>query len=70
LEIDMKLSSPYGPGMPVKLPPETISSQTSKASGKAKARYPHSPLGTSQANSTAGKAQKRALTPGTSPTGS
>lgn len=65
----MKLGSPYGSGMQVKLPPETISSQTSKASGKAKARYPHSPLSPSQANGSSGKMKKAAYTPG-GPTGS
>lgn len=65
----MKTSNPYGAGMSVKLPPETISSQTSAASGKAKARYPHTPLGTSQANGSAGKMKKAAYTPG-GPTGS
>lgn len=68
----MKMSSnPYGGSYPVKVPPETISNEMSKASDKAKARYPHSPLSPSQANSSAGKAQKgRAMTPGSSPTGS
>jgi hypothetical protein len=68
----MKTSNPYGANHTVKVPPETISNEMSKAGGKAKARYPHPPLGISQANSSAGKMQKsgRAMTPGTSPTGS
>lgn len=68
----MKTSSPYGPGMPVKHTPETVTAQLAKADGKAKARYPHKPLGPGQANSQSAKMEKssRALTPGTSPTGS
>jgi len=67
----MKTSNPYGANMPVKLPPETISSELSKADSKAKARYPHKPL-TNQpggGGSTSGPF-KRAMTPGTSPAGS
>lgn len=41
-----------------------------KNSGKFKARYPHPPLGVSQANGQAGKAKVHAMTPGTTPTGS
>lgn len=40
------------------------------AGGKAKARYPHAPLGPGQNNGQAGKAKVHALTPGTSPSGS
>jgi hypothetical protein len=65
-----KFPAAYGPGMSVTLPPETISKELSKASGKATARYPSTPLGPGQSNGTAGKAKNRALTPGTSPTGS
>ena len=34
----MKTSNPYGANYAVKVPPETVSSELSKASGKAKAR--------------------------------
>jgi hypothetical protein len=67
----MKTSSPYGPGMPVKMTPETVSSELSKDGGKAKARYPSGTLGIEPGGG--GKTSgpfKRALTPGTSPTGS
>ena len=69
----MKLKSPavYGTtGMSVKVPPETISAEQSQASGKARARYPHTPLGVGQKNGEAGKMKRPAMTPGTSPTGS
>lgn len=67
----MKTSNPYGMNLPVRMPPETITSETSKASSKAKARYPHKAL-TNQPGGGAGShgSFKRALTPGTSPTGS
>jgi len=66
----MKTSNPYGPGMTVKVPPETIQSELSQAGGKAKARYPHKPLGPGQSMSGGGAVKHRALTPGTSPSGS
>ncbi len=68
----MKTSSPYGLNAPVKHTPETVTAQVAKASGKAKARYPHTPLQPGQRNSAAGKMEKgsQALTPGTTPTGS
>ena len=67
----MKMSgNPYGGSYDVKVPPDTISRERSKAGGKATARYPHAPLSNSQANGSAGKMKKPALTPGTSPTGS
>jgi hypothetical protein len=65
----MKTSSPYGPGLTVKSPPETITNELSKASGKAKARYPHKPADAKQGIGGAG-IKHRALTPGTSPSGS
>jgi hypothetical protein len=67
----MKTSNPYGAGMTVKVPPETISSEMSQAGSKAKARYPHKPLGPVPGGSanTSGPF-KRAMTPGTTPTGS
>ncbi len=68
----MKTSYPaaYGPGMTTLVPPETINTDRSKASGKAKARYPSTPISNKTTNSTEGKARNRAMTPGTSPTGS
>jgi hypothetical protein len=66
----MKTSNPYGANYPVKVPPETISAEMSQAGSKAKARYPHKPLGISQANGEAGKMKRPAMTPGTSPSGS
>ena len=66
----MKTSNSYGANYQVKVPPETIQGEMSQANGKAKARYPDKPLGTSQSNGEAGKAKNRAYTPGTSPAGS
>jgi len=66
----MKTSNPYGMSIPVKVPPETIQNEMSKASGKAKARYPHTPLGPDQTNPTQGKMKRPAYTPGTTPSGS
>ena len=66
----MKTSNPYAPSMTVKSPPETINNDLSKASGKAKARYPDKPIGKVQNSSAAGGGGKRAFTPGTSPSGS
>ena len=63
----MKTSNPYGANYQVKVPPETIQKEQSQASGKAKARYPHTPLGPSQKNGEAGKMKRPAYTPGTSP---
>ncbi len=66
----MKTSNPYGADDTVKVPPDTIQSEMKQAGGKAKARYPHTPLGISTKNGEAGKVKTRALTPGTSPAGS
>ncbi len=66
----MKTSNPYGANYPVKVPPETIQKEMSQASGKARARYPHSPLGPSMSNGQAGKMKRPAYTPGTTPSGS
>lgn len=67
----MKTSNPYGANYQVKVPPETINSEMSQAGSKAKARYPHKPLGNMPGGggSTSGSF-KRAMTPGTTPTGS
>ena len=67
-----KISFPaaYGPGTTVLVPPETIQAEMSQAGKKARARFPSTPLGPGQDNPTTGKPFRRALTPGTSPTGS
>lgn len=41
----MDTKTPYGPAMPASTTPGTIAKERSKAEGKAKARYPHKPLG-------------------------
>lgn len=66
----MKTSNPYSPGLQVKTPPDTINQELSKASSKAKARYPSPPLGPGQSLSGGNGIKHRALTPGTSPDGS
>jgi hypothetical protein len=66
----MKVSNPYGANDNFKSPPEIISSERAQNGSKAKARFPHKPLGPSQKNSAAGKMQRPAYTPGTVPTGS
>lgn len=66
----MKTSNPYGANYTVKSPPDTITNEQRLASSKAKARYPHTPLGISQANGQSGKMKRPAMTPGTTPTGS
>ncbi len=66
----MKISNPYT-SQPVKMTPDTVSSELSKDGGKAKARYPSGHI-TNQPGG-GGKTSgsfKRALTPGTSPSGS
>jgi hypothetical protein len=59
----------YGPSYAVKVPPETIAAERSNASGKAKARFPSTPLGPGQKNGEQGKMKRPAYTPG-GPTGS
>lgn len=68
----MKTSNPYGANYTVKVPPDTIQAEMKQAGGKAKARYPNKPLSTSTKNGEAGKMgmKGRALTPGTTPSGS
>lgn len=65
-----KYPAAYGPSYNVLVPPETVNSNNAKAAGKAKARFPSTPLGPGQSNGQAGKAKVHALTPGTSPAGS
>jgi len=66
----MKVSNPYGMNLTVKTGSEIVTSGLGKASGKASARYPNTPLGPSQANGQSGKMKRPALTPDTTPTGS
>jgi hypothetical protein len=67
----MKTSNPYGANYPVKVPPETISAQDKQASGKAKALYKSGTLSADVTNGGGkGPMKTRALTPGSSPTGS
>ena len=67
----MKTSNPYGMNIPVKVPPETINGEMSQAGSKAKARYPHKPFGVTPGGGAGGTGSfKRAMTPGTTPTGS
>lgn len=67
----MKISNPYTSGT-VTMPPDTITRETNKAAGKAKARYPDKALTNMPGGggSNASSSYKRALTPGTSPSGS
>ncbi len=65
----MKTSNPYGANYDVLVPPATISKDRSQASGKAKARYPDKPI-SNKTTGGGGPIRTRALTPGTSPTGS
>ena len=61
----MKTSNPYGANYQVKVPPETISSEMSQASGKAKARYPDTPRpANASGTGNAGKMKRPAYTPG------
>lgn len=67
----MKTSNPYGANYEVKVPPVTVNSEMSQAGSKAKARYPHTPIHNQPGGGgSTGGAFKRALTPGTTPTGS
>lgn len=64
-----KFPAAYGPGYSVLVPPETIQKDQAQAGGKAKARYPHTPLGPGQKQPTTGQMGRRAYTPG-GPSGS
>lgn len=68
--MNIKAPGAYGVSGTVLVPPATIQKEMSQASGKAKARYPSTPLGPGQSNGQSGKMKVRALTPGTSPAGS
>lgn len=66
----MKISNPYT-SMGVKTTPDTVTSELSKDGGKAKARYPSGHITNKPGGG--GKTSggfRRAMTPGTSPTGS
>lgn len=65
--------NPYVSSDTFKTDPDIISSELSKAGKKATARYPSGRLGNQPgggAGGNAGKMKNRALTPGTSPSGS
>lgn len=59
----MKTSNPYAPGMTVKTPADTISSELSKAGSKAKARY-HTPQAVNRSTGGGGGAVKHRASPG------
>lgn len=66
----MKVSNPYTSAT-FKHPPDTITSELSKAGSKAKARYPSGHITNKPGGGgTTGGGFKRAMTPGTTPTGS
>jgi hypothetical protein len=69
----MNVNPPNGLGInfgAVVSPPDNIRAERAKASGKAKARYPDKPISVNQTTGGPGAGAKRALTPGTTPTGS
>ena len=66
----LKTQNPYGANDTYKSEAEIIDHTLMKNGGKAKARFPHKPLSTSVKNGQAGGIKTRALTPGSTPTGS
>lgn len=63
--------TPYGPGMPIKQTPAIINGEREKNGGKPTSRFPHKPLGNVPGGSASTSGPfKRAMTPGTTPTGS
>lgn len=66
----LKVNNPYGADDTYKSGSAIVDSQNSKASGKAKARFPNPPLMPGQKNGQAGKMKRPAMTPGSSPSGS
>jgi hypothetical protein len=69
----LSTKNPYAVTDTFKTDPDIISSELSKAGSKASARYPSGIQGNQPgggAGGNAGKMKTRALTPGTSPTGS
>ena len=68
----MKTSNPHNSGIPILETPQIVDTTNAKASGKAKARYPHKQIPittTASGNMGSLKAKNRAYTPG-GPTGS
>lgn len=66
-----KFPAVYGKDLPIKETPEIINSDRQKNGSKATMRFPHKPLGNQPGGggSTSGPF-RRAMTPGTTPTGS
>ena len=60
----MKTSNPYGPGMDILSPPANIAEERTKASGKAKAAYPHKPRPVNASTGGGGGGMKHRATPG------
>lgn len=59
----MKTSNPYAPGMTVKMPADTVSSELSKSGSKAKTRY-HTPQAVNRSTGGGGGAVKHRASPG------
>lgn len=66
----MKVSNPYGATDTYRDPVEVVERNNSKASGKAKARFPHTPAKVTQPQQASGGMKTRAYTPGSLPDGS
>jgi hypothetical protein len=66
----MKVSNPYGADDTFRSPEQIVDRNNSKAAGKAKARFPHTPAKVTQPQGKSGGMKVRAYTPGSSPDGS
>jgi len=66
----LKVNNPYGANDTYRSGSEIVNHEISKSSGKAKARFPDTPLMPSQKNGQAGKMKRPAMTPGSTPSGS
>lgn len=66
----LKVSNPYGANDTYKTGSEIVTAGLAKASSKAKARFPDTPLMPGQKNGQAGKMKRPAMTPGSTPSGS
>lgn len=66
----MKVSNPYGANDTFRMPNEIVERNNSKASGKAKARFPDTPAKVTQPQGKSGGMKTRAYTPGSQPDGS
>lgn len=67
----VKIVTPYGESVQALLPPDTITHQLNAAKGKAKPRYPSGkPTVDVTTGGGKGPMKIRALTPGSSPSGS